>query len=91
MYDGRALDQLRLIRHARAIGLSLADARALFAQSPSGADCNRVREIIERKIEELDRRVAEIERFRGELADYRARCDAALGRKERRCPIFETA
>ena len=87
LYDDRAVDRLRLVRRARLLGFSLDEIRLLFRQT-SGAQCATVRDLLERKIAELDRRISTTIAFRDELQAYRCRCDRALQRHARRCPLF---
>src|SRR5579863_9321652 len=66
LYDDQALQRLRLIRRARAIGFSLQEVRAIFARTPA-ADCASVRALLGQKLEELDERIAAMTHFRNAL------------------------
>lgn len=87
LYDEGAVDRLRLIRRARSLGFSLDEIRLLFRLT-SGSQCATVRELLERKVAELDHRIATMVAFREELQTHRCRCDRALQRHARRCPLF---
>jgi MerR family transcriptional regulator, copper efflux regulator len=89
LYDERTLERLRLIRHARSIGFSLDEIASLFAKRSRVAECASVRDLLGRKIEELDERIAAMTQFREALIGYRARCDRALA-KHARCPLFDS-
>jgi DNA-binding transcriptional MerR regulator len=80
LYNERALERLRFIRHARSLGFSLDEVGALFVQHSSGAKCVKVRELLESKIVEIDRRVVALTQFRTSLVEYRSRCDRAIAR-----------
>jgi DNA-binding transcriptional MerR regulator len=89
LYDDRALQRLRLIGRARSIGFSLEEIRLLFARRSGGGECLNVRDLLAQKIDELDQRILGMVRFRDALIDFRTRCDRALSRNARRCPILD--
>jgi len=89
LYDDRALERLRLIGRARSIGFSIDEIRLLFARRAGGAECANVRDLLGLKIEELDERIASMSRFRDALAEFRSRCDRALSRNARHCPVLD--
>jgi DNA-binding transcriptional MerR regulator len=89
LYDERALNRLRLIRHARSIGFSLDEIAAIFARRNGVAECANVRELLAGKIEELNERIAAMMQFRAALAGYRSRCDRAIAHNARVCPLFD--
>jgi DNA-binding transcriptional MerR regulator len=89
LYDERALARLRLIRQARAMGLSLDEIRVLFARRSGSQGCQDVRDILTVKIAELQERIATMIAFKDSLLAYRTRCDRALAAKMPRCPLFD--
>jgi DNA-binding transcriptional MerR regulator len=89
LYDERALTRLRLIRQARAMGLSLDEIRALFARRLGTAGCQDVRDLLTTKIGDLQERIATMIAFKDSLLAYRSRCDRALAANMARCPLFD--
>ncbi len=62
---------MNFIRQARALGLSLEEIKEIFRLSEAGsAPCCRVRELLSKKLDDLDRRIAELTRFRSELRGF---------------------
>lgn len=77
-YTEEALDRLAFIRRAQVLGFSLAEIKQIIAERRSGASpCAHVREIVRRRLRELDERMAEMRRYRRELAGALAEWDAA--------------
>ena len=80
-YPYDAVERLRFIRRAKALGFSLADVSALLElRARRGAPCVAVRARALEKLAELDARIADLEALRRALADLAARCggDAAV-------------
>jgi DNA-binding transcriptional MerR regulator len=81
-YPASALERVRLIRRALAIGFSLDELRrVLQVRDRGGAPCRKVRDLAATKLAELDRRIAEFQalrdRLRAILDDWDARLDGA--------------
>jgi MerR family copper efflux transcriptional regulator len=67
-YSEQALDRLRFIRAAQAVGLSLGEIRGVIAFREQGTPpCEHVLELIEDRAADLDRRIAELVALRDEL------------------------
>ncbi len=73
MYDDQAVERLRFIRAAQAVGFTLDDIRTLL-QLDSHESCGDVQKLLERRIGEVDRKLAELRYVR-----------AALGRAVKQC------
>ncbi len=74
LYDEGALGQLRFVRAAQAVGLSLGEIRQVMALRRQGeAPCRFVLELVERRADELDERIAALGRVRDELRRLAAR------------------
>ena len=76
LYDQRAVVQVRLIRRAQELGLSLADIRRLLPlrDSTSAGTCRRVSEILQTRLEAYESRIASFENYRKRLAEGVRRC-----------------
>lgn len=67
-YGPETLDRLRFIKRAQALGFSLEEVREILRLRYEGrSPCKCVRQLLERKLEQLEREMAELARFRHEL------------------------
>lgn len=83
LYDEQAVERLRFIRSAQAIGFTLDDIRTLLALDDAGA-CDEVRDLIARRLSEVDARLGDLQRVRGSLVDALQRCD----RSNQECDVL---
>jgi DNA-binding transcriptional MerR regulator len=68
VYGEDVLERLAFIRQAQALGFSLDEIRQIVDDARRGASpCDEVREIVRRRMEELDERLRELHRYRKEL------------------------
>ena len=91
-YDGAAVDRVRFIKQAQAHGLTLREIRDLVShQSDAGRTrCRHVRDLLARKLEQLEARRGVRDAFCTTLHEYLARCDRALeARTAVDCPVVE--
>ena len=71
IYDLPALGRLNFIRHARDLGLSLAEIKEVLRMADSRrAPCCRVRELLGQKLKALKERIEELSRFRDQLRRF---------------------
>jgi DNA-binding transcriptional MerR regulator len=82
LYDREALERLRFIRSAQAVGFSLDDIRSLLAVgSENGKACqSAVQPILERRIAEIDEKMKELKRVRDALGRALEKCRRSKGR-----------
>lgn len=77
LYDAEVLERLAFIKRAQVLGFSLEEIKRIIAEKRAGqSPCAEVREIVRRRLVELDERLAQMRRYRKELAE-------ALGEWER--------
>jgi len=91
-YDSAAVDRVRFIKQAQSHGLTLREIRDLVShQSDAGRTrCRNVRELLARKLAQLDARRRELEAFYETLHEYLQMCDRALeARSSVECPVVE--
>jgi DNA-binding transcriptional MerR regulator len=91
-YDGAAIDRIRFIKQAQAHGLTLREIRDLVShQSDAGRTrCRHVRDLLARKLTQLETRRQELDAFCRTLGEYLQMCDQALeGRSQVECPVVE--
>src|SRR5262249_21669397 len=79
-YDGAAVDRVRFIKQAQAHGLTLREIRDLVShQSDAGRTrCRHVRDLLARKLTQMEARRQELDAFCDTLRDYLRMCDQAL-------------
>ena len=68
VYGEEVLERLAFIRQAQALGFSLEEIGRVLDDARKGqSPCDEVREIVRRRMEELDERLRELQRYRREL------------------------
>lgn len=76
-YDADAAQRLRFIRHAQALGFSLAEVEELLApRADDAAACPRVAAASRRKIRIIEQRIGELDRVKRTLEGLVRSCDA---------------
>jgi DNA-binding transcriptional MerR regulator len=92
LYDADALDRLEFIRRAQMLGFTLSEIAQIIAEKQSGqSPCRNVREIVRRRLVELDRRMKEMRRHRNALAQALSEWDEIGDRKGHVCGLIESA
>lgn len=78
-YPAHALERVRLVRSALALGFTLDElARLLRTRDRGGAPCREVRALAERKLFEAEARLRELTALRDHLRETLARWDSRL-------------
>jgi DNA-binding transcriptional MerR regulator len=68
MYGEDAVDRLRFIRRAKALGISLADIRRILAVRDEGAaPCQHVLALVGDNLKKVEGQIAQLTRLRGDL------------------------
>lgn len=68
VYGEEVLERLAFIKRAQALGFSLDEIRRIIDDARKGeSPCDEVREIVRRRVAELDERLRELRRYRREL------------------------
>ena len=69
VYGPEVLERLAFIKRAQVLGFSLDEIKRVIEDARTGASpCEEVREIVRRRLDELDERMREMRRYRKELA-----------------------
>jgi len=90
--DGEAVERLRFIRRAQALGLRLAEIREILRLRDHGkAPCKRVRELATSRLRAIDEKIAELRQFRRSLARLLDSASADSADDGHICPLIETA
>lgn len=68
VYDAAVLQRLDFIKRSQVLGFSLDEIKRIIADKEAGrSPCREVREIVRRRLDELDERLKEMRRHRKEL------------------------
>jgi DNA-binding transcriptional MerR regulator len=91
IYDESVLERLDFIRRAQVLGFSLEEIRQVIADSRAGqSPCAAVREVVRRRLSELDERMREMKLYRDELAATLAAWDQTGEKQGHVCGLIET-
>lgn len=92
LYDEGVLERLAFIKKAQTLGFSLDEIKRIIKDAQSGASpCEDVREIVRRRLEELDERMREMKRYRKELAETLEEWDKVGRAPGHICGLIEAA
>ena len=87
------VQQVKFIKQAQSLGLTLDDIQQLAAgrmRATHAPSCRKVRDLLTRRIEDIDARIRELREFRHTLHQHLAACDRALAEAaEPACPTIE--
>lgn len=93
LYSADAVQQVRFIKQAQSLGLTLDDVQQLVTgrqRRPHVASCRRVRDLLTQRIQEIDARVEELREFQRTLHGHLVGCEQALSSAEDpTCPTIE--
>ena len=93
VYSAAAVHQVKFIKQAQSLGLTLDDIQQLTAgqlRRDHVPSCRRVRDLLTRRIEDIDSRIKELREFRRTLHEHLVACDRALAAAaEPACPTME--
>ncbi len=89
-YDRDAIDALRFINRAKALGFSLTEVREILALHRGGTEsCGCVTKMIEHNLASIDQKTAELSGLRRELRRL-SKGPAGAHRRQAICPIIES-
>lgn len=92
LYDESVLQRLDFIKKAQTLGFSLDEIKRIIDDARHGTSpCDDVREIVRRRLEELDRRMQEMKRYRKELAQTLEDWDKVGRAPGQICGLIEAA
>jgi MerR family transcriptional regulator, copper efflux regulator len=90
VYPEDVLERIAFIRRAQVLGFSLDEVRRVIEDARAGqSPCDEVREIVRRRLAELDERVREMRRYRNELAQTLAEWERAGRAPGHICGLIE--
>jgi MerR family transcriptional regulator, copper efflux regulator len=92
LYGEEVLERLAFIKRAQALGFSLEEVGRVIAEKRAGqTPCAEVREIVRRRLQELDERMAQMRRYRREVAAALAEWDKIGESEGHICGLIEGA
>ena len=77
LFDRESVERVRFIKQAQELGLTLAEIKGLLATGGS-EECTRVRDLLNRKLEDLDGKIKAMKDFRRTLSRHLATCEREL-------------
>lgn len=89
LFAAEHVDRVRFIKKAQELGFSLNEIRDLLATGGT-EECRNVRDLLKRKLAEMDERLKSMKEFRRVLAQHLSACEAEL-KKHRGsacCPVL---
>ncbi len=90
LYNRDALDRLAFIKRAQMLGFSLDEVKQIISESESGqSPCRGVREVVRRRLQELDERMAQMKLYRKELASALEEWEKVEESKGHVCGLIE--
>lgn len=89
LFAAEHIDRVRFIKHAQELGFSLDEIRDLLATGGT-QECQKVRDLLKRKLAEMDERLKSMKAFRKVLARHLTACEAELKRHHDSacCPVL---
>lgn len=92
MYTEDVLHQVRFIKQAQSLGLTLEDIQELLAGQQRRShppSCRKVRDLLTGRIDDIDARIRELREFQRTLHDHLVACEQALAAAtEPPCPTI---
>jgi DNA-binding transcriptional MerR regulator len=90
VYGRDVLERLAFIKRAQMLGFTLDEIKQIIVEKRAGqSPCRNVREVVRRRLDELDERMREMRRYRNELAKALKEWDEAGEKKGHICGLIE--
>lgn len=89
VFSPKAIEQIRFIKQAQELGFSLDEIRGLLKTGGS-EECRQVRDLLRRKLVEMDEQIKKMKTFRKTLNSHLSACNNELENKgrEAHCPVL---
>ncbi len=89
LFAAEHVERVRFIKQAQELGFSLDEIRDLLATGGT-EECRKVRDLLKRKIAEMDERLKSMKEFRRVLASHLSACESELKkhRDSTCCPVL---
>ena len=88
LFGPESVERVQFIKQAQELGLTLDEIKGLLATG-GAEECKQVRDLLSKKIEELDTRMDSMRKFRRFLARHLIKCERELNEhgKNACCPV----
>ena len=89
LFADQDIERVQFIKQAQELGFSLDEIKGLLATG-GAEECRKVRDLLQRKLSELDERLKAMKAFRRVLARHLSACEAELKdqRADACCPVL---
>lgn len=89
IFSTKAIEQIKFIKQAQELGFSLEEIKGLLT-SGGAEECERVRDLLQRKLSEMDEQIKKMKAFRKVLAKHLDECDSELSERGQNahCPVL---
>lgn len=89
IFSTKAIEQIRFIKQAQELGFSLDEIKGLLT-SGGAEECEQVRDLLQRKLSEMDEQIKKMKAFRKILAKHLDECDSELSQRGQNahCPVL---
>jgi len=92
LYEPGVLERIAFIRQAQVLGFTLEEIRQLIEHKRAGENpCSHVRQIVRRRLDELDEKLKQMQSFRNELAKNLEEWESVGEKKGHVCGLIENA
>ncbi len=90
LFTSEAVARIHFIKQAQEMGLSLAEIRELFTAEGGASQCQRVRDLLKEKIDDLDKRMKKLREFKRTLTHHLVTCENELQQHDATamCPVI---
>jgi DNA-binding transcriptional MerR regulator len=91
LFTPETVERIQFIKQAQDMGLSLDEIKELLTSEGGASQCQRVRDLLQEKISELDERMKKLREFKRTLSHHLAACETKLQQHGRAaCPVIVT-
>ena len=89
VFSSKAIEQIKFIKQAQELGFALDEIKGLLT-SGGAEECERVRDLLQQKLSEMDEQIKKMKAFRKLLARHLSECNDELEEKGlgAHCPVL---
>ena len=89
LFDAHTTERIKFIKQAQEFGFSLDEIKGLLV-SGGAEECQRMRDLLEQKLSEVDEQISKMKAFRKTLSNHLTACEKELSQKGHKavCPAF---
>lgn len=89
LFDLHTVEQIKFIKQAQEFGFSLDEIKGLLV-SGGAEECQKMRDLLEQKLSEVDKQIRKMKAFRKTLSNHLSACETELSKNGQKaiCPAF---